>query len=145
MVVLDTNRVIVSCGSSYRGRYLSDTWIFDGQNWDEADISDPSRRAGAPLIQAGTQAYLFGGFDGSNRDDTWSLYCEGCEPAPKISGDYNGDGRIDRSDLFLLATRWAVSNVAKTETAAADYDLTDDGRVDIRDIVRFLSDYRARR
>ncbi len=145
MTVLDASRVIVSCGSSYRGRYLSDTWIFDGRNWDEAGISDPRRRAGAPLVRAGTQAYLFAGFDGTVRDDTWKIYCKGCEPAAKIEGDVDGDGDIDGLDLFLLSTQWGVLSAVKSGVSATDCDLTNDDRVDIRDVVRFLSEYQAHR
>ena len=67
----------------------------------------------------------YAGFDGTPLDD---------EPANQIPGDANGDGKVDGSDVTILASNWHVG-VNDGQTATFEMgDFNGDGRVDGSDV-----------
>ncbi len=53
-----------------------------------------------------------------------------------ISGDLNGDGEVDASDLTILARHVGKVETMEDETALANADVTGDGNVDASDLTK---------
>lgn len=51
---------------------LGDTWAWDGSSWAKEAQSGPSARDGHRMVYACGEVLLFGGHDGSNRNDLWA-------------------------------------------------------------------------
>ncbi|HEY4117835.1 MAG TPA: kelch repeat-containing protein [Byssovorax sp.] len=57
-----------------RGRFLADTWVFDGASWTLVDVSrSPPARERAAFAELDGKLVLFGGDAGEVFDDTWTF------------------------------------------------------------------------
>ena len=67
------NGSVVLFGGSTSGRFLADTWLWDGLNWTQASVAaSPAARADSAMTTDATgNVVLFGGFGGTAIDDTW--------------------------------------------------------------------------
>ena len=59
-----------------------------------------------------------------------------------LSGDANGDGRVDINDLTIVLANYGMSGTI-LDVTRADGDLNGDGKVDINDLTIVLADYGA--
>jgi hypothetical protein len=84
-----TSEQVVLFGGRSSGRFLADTWVWDGSQWTELDVAGPSPRGLHAMTYdvARSRLVLFGGFNGSqNLNDTWEWdgsewHCvDGCAP-----------------------------------------------------------------
>ncbi len=60
-------------GGTRNGPTLSDTWEFDGVDWQQRAASGPTSRTGTTLayVLGLGKSFLFGGFTGPQQNDTW--------------------------------------------------------------------------
>ena len=131
----DTRRsVIVHFGGAINNSGLrsTETWEWDGSEWNQREISGPSAREGHSMAydSARDVNVLFGGYTGLNasNSETWILGM----PCP---ADFNHDDFIDFFDYSAF--------VAAFEGGEDDADFNDDGFVDLFDYSDFVAAFEA--
>jgi len=99
-------------GTCVNGPYCSDTWLWNGSNWSQANpVNSPSGRAGAAMAYDATSGnvVLFGGLQsGSNRlSDTWlwngsnwTLVSPATVPPARASGSMVYDAALGEIVMF---------------------------------------------
>jgi N-acetylneuraminic acid mutarotase len=75
MCQIDTNKIIIHGGFTYKGGYNDDLWLYDGENnaWTELKPKTfPSARMSHDIARlTKTKILLFGGFESQMFGDTW--------------------------------------------------------------------------
>ncbi|MDT8303834.1 MAG: GLUG motif-containing protein, partial [Sedimentisphaerales bacterium] len=118
-----------------------------GEEMRGTGCDDSMGRTTAEMQTGGT--FLEAGWDFVNEtangsEDVWSI-CEGMD-YPKldwqfITGDFNGDYRVNFVDFAFFVERWLQSDSSFLWCGGAD--LSNDGKVDIRDLLEFAENWLA--
>lgn len=118
------DRLILFGGRDQDGNLLDDTWMFDGERWQQLDIPGPSMREEHAMASAYRDGLivLTGGRDENGElADTWELL----NPA-----DYDRDRFLGTADLRLFLLDWSDGHPRT--------DMNTDGVVDTLDLIEFL-------
>ena len=69
------NRLVLFSGKNDEGSFLSDTWSWDGEEWELISKTGPEARQSHRLVYTRQGILLFGGSnkDGQSLNDTWLL------------------------------------------------------------------------
>jgi len=128
MARLGEGRALVFGGSTGEVYYDDETWIFDlaDTTWTrDANTVQPPGRFGHAMsetsLDGATKVVLFGGYSGSNNDDTWTFgggdYLVG---SPQVTVLYPNGGEV-LTDTVTIA--WTASDPNPGETALLTVDL----------------------
>lgn len=153
--VTGTREVGGLVGSNSEGTFSSSFWDRQrsglnnmcGEETSGTGCDDGNGRTTAQMQTGGT--FLEAGWDfvsetANGTEDVWSI-CEGMD-YPKlvwqfITGDFDGDNRVNFVDFAFLAERWLSSDGSFLWCHGAD--LTNDGKVDLRDLEVFAENWLA--
>ncbi|MFC1634257.1 right-handed parallel beta-helix repeat-containing protein [Planctomycetota bacterium] len=94
----------------YHLKSQASRWDPDSESWIQDEITSPCIDAGDPMSPIGWELFPNGGFVnmgayGGRPKASKSYFGEPvCETI--VAGDINGDGRVDRADLEIMALHW---------------------------------------
>jgi|GEM_PF-872111 len=128
MARLSEERVLIFGGSTAEVYYDDETWVFDlaDTTWTrDANTVQPSGRFGHAMsetsLDGSTRVVLFGGYSGSNNDDTWTFgggdYLVGRPQVTVLSPD-GGEVLTD-----TVTITWSAVDPNPGETALLSIDL----------------------
>ena len=106
------------------GYFLSDgTWTIGGAGDTELDLFDP-------FVGAIDELTIYAGI----LSEEWFQERSYIDDSPAIAGDANGDGKVDGSDVTILAGNWQVGVDGTVEATWDMGDFNGDGKVDGSDV-----------